>query len=677
MDREQNNLTGTLNILDEFVLMCLNERTGYFYQISGWSLNCAIIGAVLADLSINLKIDTDEDSLFLIDSTKTGEPILDLCLEEIASQPDTQQTRYWIERLSVHSEYIIDYTLKRLVELGILTHFEGEFYAINESSWYAELSGYSADKHAGIHVKTRIGETIYTDIIPGPNDSLIIGLLNACDLIRSVFQLEDDHEERITLICNMELISRVIATAVEQSITTPTLKQSPATKKIPAIPIRSVLFDRHLWNGNLPALFANLSDEYGPVFQIRLPFLKPLTFLAGANANQWVKRNSRKFMSSGIYFRATERICGANNLLPSLGGADHFRMRKVMARYYSKEKFHERLDDMFLLSREFMASHKWQAGSELEVRRVSRLMIHLQMGRIVVSTDSQDLFEDLVAWNERAIMCYVANMYPKFLAHTPTMKRRFRLYDTLMQRIEQNHLPFQRTEAVRELADELIYLHSNEPQFLPEQNLAFMLAIAPVFQSIYLGDLLGFALFEMARHPEIAAKIREEANALFDGGDPDSDRFSPENYDITRRFIMECLRMYPIISMQLRTVANSCVMENYALPLKEPLYIVHSATHYSSDSFPDPHKFDIDRYLPSRKEHRNSGYAPYALDTHTCAGRVWFNLQVAVNVLMIAHHFEFAPLPNDYKLKINPLPALTVSKKLKLRIVKQLRELPS
>ena len=677
MSKGQNKLTGTLNILDEFVLLCLNERTGYFYQISGWSLNCAIIGAVLADLSINLRIDTDENSLFLIDSTKTGEPILDLCLEEIASQSDTQETRYWVERLSLHSEYIIDNTLKRLVEMEILTYFEGEFYAINESSWYAELSDYSGDNQSGIHVKTRIGETIYTDIIPSPKDSLIIGLLNACNLVRSIFQLEDVYEERVALICNMELISRAIATAVEQSITNPALKHSPATKNIPAISPKSVLFNRHLWNGNLPALFANLSEQYGPVFQLRVPFLKPLTFLAGANANRWVQRNSRKFMSSGNYFRAAERICGANNLLPSIAGADHFRMRKVMARYYSKVRFHERLDDMFRLSREFMTSQKWQAGSELDIRRVSRLMINMQMSQIIVSTDSQDLFEDLVEWNERAIMCYVANLYPKFLAHTPAMKRRFRLYDTLIQRIEQNHLPIERAEAVRELADELISLHSSEPQFLPEQNLAFMLAITPVFQSIYLGDLLGFTIFEMARHPEVTAKIREEANALFDGGDLDTDRFSPENYDITRRFIMECLRMYPIISMQLRTVANSCVMEDYALPLKEQVYIIHSATHYLSDCFPDPHKFDIDRYLPSRKEHRNIGYAPYALDTHTCAGRVWFNLQVAVNVLLIAHHFEFAPLPKDYKLKINPLPALTVSKKLKLRIANQLRELPS
>ncbi|MCY4501418.1 MAG: GPP34 family phosphoprotein, partial [Alphaproteobacteria bacterium] len=77
----------SLNIPEELIVMLLNEQTGYFYQVEGWTLNCVMIGAVLADLSLKSRIDTDEDSLFLTDSTKTGEPILDLCLEEIESHP--------------------------------------------------------------------------------------------------------------------------------------------------------------------------------------------------------------------------------------------------------------------------------------------------------------------------------------------------------------------------------------------------------------------------------------------------------------------------------------------------------------------------------------------------------------------------------------------------------------
>ena len=153
------------------------------------------------------------------------------------------------------------------------------------------------------------------------------------------------------------------------------------------------------------------------------------------------------------------------------------------------------------------------------------------------------------------------------------------------------------------------------------------------------------------------------------------DEFSLREFDVTRRFLMECLRLYPVIAVNLRNVANSCVVENYSLPLRERLYIVQTGAHYMNDCFPDPYKFDIDRYLPPRNEHRGSGYAPYGLDTHTCAGQAWMRLHLALTLLTIAYYFEFEPLPDDYELKINPFPALTVSKKLRLRIASQRHEL--
>jgi len=30
--------------------MLLNEQTGYFHQVPGWALNCAVVGAALAEL---------------------------------------------------------------------------------------------------------------------------------------------------------------------------------------------------------------------------------------------------------------------------------------------------------------------------------------------------------------------------------------------------------------------------------------------------------------------------------------------------------------------------------------------------------------------------------------------------------------------------------------------------
>ena len=102
--------------------MLLNEDNGYFYQVPGWDLNCAVIGAVLAELSLLSRIDTDMESLFLVDQTETGDPALDPILQEIASEPVQRNAQYWIERLAFRAELVIDLTLDRLVNLKVLDH---------------------------------------------------------------------------------------------------------------------------------------------------------------------------------------------------------------------------------------------------------------------------------------------------------------------------------------------------------------------------------------------------------------------------------------------------------------------------------------------------------------------------------------------------------------------------
>ncbi|MDE0047790.1 MAG: cytochrome P450, partial [bacterium] len=190
----------------------------------------------------------------------------------------------------------------------------------------------------------------------------------------------------------------------------------------------------------------------------------------------------------------------------------------------------------------------------------------------------------------------------------------------------------------RTLADDWLSLHASDPQLMPESNLRFVLSAALV-ASVYLGDSLSFAVYAMAAQPELYKRIRAEADALFANGDPDAEDFNPASMDVTHRFLMECLRMYPIVPMSMRDVMNSFVMEGHEIPVGSRIYIAQTASHYMEDIFPDPFSFDIDRYASPRDEHRNPGYAPYGLGTHRCLGARWMDLQLAVNVLMIAHYF--------------------------------------
>ena len=120
---------------------------------------------------------------------------------------------------------------------------------------------------------------------------------------------------------------------------------------------------------------------------------------------------------------------------------------------------------------------------------------------------------------------------------------------------------------------------------------------------------------------------------------------------------------------------NSCAIEGFELPVGSPVYIAQTATHYMESEFPDPFKFDIDRYLPPREEHRGPGYAPFGLGTHRCLGDQWLQLQMVVNLLVIARHFTLKISPADYQLAFNPLPSMKPNKKLHFLVAERRNEL--
>ena len=269
-----------LSLPEELILMLLNEQNGYFHQVPGWDLNCTVVGAVLAELSLQSRIDTDLDSLHLLDPTETGDPTLDPILKQIADETDQHNARYWIERLAGQSDSIIDLILDRLVELKILEHHDGDFWTLATAKWYEDLRDASQEGTVGQFIKTRVVKALFTDEIPDPRDAIVISLTNACDVFRIMFELDEETEERIARICRMDLIGRSIAAAVAQNIATPMLRRSTLNKKIPVVALRRLLLSPHLRSGNIPAIFAELTKEYGPVFEVRPPFAKPMTFLA-------------------------------------------------------------------------------------------------------------------------------------------------------------------------------------------------------------------------------------------------------------------------------------------------------------------------------------------------------------------------------------------------------------
>ena len=404
--KEKERLTTqTLSLPEELILMLLNEDNGYFHQVPGWDLNCAVAGAVLAELSLRSRIDTDMESLFLMDQTETGDPAMDPILKEIASEPGQRSTQFWIERLAPHAESVIDLTLDRLVALKILEYHDGDFWTLTQAGWHRELYGNTSEGTAGQFIKTRISRAIFMNEIPDPRDIIVICLVNTCDVFRFIFQLDEEAEERIQLICKMDVIGRSIADAVSHNLAGPLLRHSALTKKIPAVSLRKVLFNPHVRKGNIPALFADLAQEYGPVFEIRPPFAKPMLFLAGSRTNHWAHKRGRMYLRSKDYFADFEKVYGASGVMPSLDGADHFRLRKSMSAAYSRRRLEGQLDQLYHHARNHMAN--WTVGDSYTATNMSRRMVNAQLSPLFVNVDSQDIFDDLSKYKERALLVHI------------------------------------------------------------------------------------------------------------------------------------------------------------------------------------------------------------------------------------------------------------------------------
>ncbi len=665
--------TRTLSLVDEFLLTLLHEEAGYFHQVPGWDLNCAVVGAALGELSLRSRIDTDVESLILLDETPTGDVVLDPILEKIAAEPRRHNAQYWVERLAIRGESIIDVTLERLVDLKILDHHDGEFWTLARGGWHANVSGSADAETAAEFVKTRLSRAIFGEELPDPRDAIIISLTNTCDVLRLIFQLDDEAEERVGYLCKIDLIGRAIADAISNSIAGPLLRRSTFAKAIPSVSLARVLLSPHVRSGNLPALFAALAEEHGPVFQMKVPFADPVIVLCGPRTNRWVHRHGRMYLRARDYLEEFEKIYGGSGILPTLDGADHFRYRKTIQPAYSRARLEVQLNEFCAHARRHMAT--WSVGERHSAVAMCRTLVNSEMSPLAVSIDSQDVVDDLHKFKERALKTHIGGTMPKFMLKTPAMKRRARLIDEVVARVQRVHTPAQRAGCPRDLADDLLNMHANDCQLLPESNLRFVLS-APLIASMYVGDQLSFIVHAMLSQPEYHEQIRAEADALFADGDPHRETVTGPAIDVTRRFIMECMRMYPIVPLSIRNVMNAAVVEGYELPEGARVFIAQTATHYMDDLFPDPFTFDIDRYKAPRKEHLGAGYAPYGLGTHTCLGSRWTELQLALNLLMIAHYFILEIAPEDYKLKISAVPSMSPNKKLNFKVAEQRHELP-
>ncbi len=78
-----------------------------------------------------------------------------------------------------------------------------------------------------------------------------------------------------------------------------------------------------------------------------------------------------------------------------------------------------------------------------------------------------------------------------------------------------------------------------------------------------MGDVFGFARYDMASQSELHAGIQEDANVLFEYNESEGECFKMPSLNVKHRLLMECLHIYPIVNRSKRMVIKTCVMDDY------------------------------------------------------------------------------------------------------------------
>ena len=202
-----------LTMPEEILLLMLDDESGRLQERAAPSGDYAIAGAVLAELALHGRIDTDPGRLYVTNPAPTGDSLQDRALQQIVTAPEEGDSRRWIETLAADADDYREELFDRLVQKGILKRVEGRFLWVFPERRYPMVS----DKEER-EVKARIMGVLFHDDIPEPRDALLIGLCRAAGLFSLILSTQelDKVQARIDAVANLEELNRSLADAIRE-----------------------------------------------------------------------------------------------------------------------------------------------------------------------------------------------------------------------------------------------------------------------------------------------------------------------------------------------------------------------------------------------------------------------------------------------------------------------------
>ncbi|XP_035217741.1 cytochrome P450 4V2-like [Stegodyphus dumicola] len=178
---------------------------------------------------------------------------------------------------------------------------------------------------------------------------------------------------------------------------------------------------------------------------------------------------------------------------------------------------------------------------------------------------------------------------------------------------------------------------------------------------------ISWALYLIGLHEDVQAKLHEEMDRIF--GD-DTERLVTTD-DLKDMNYLDCVlkesqRLYPSVPITGKHATKDTKFSGYTIPKGASCFVFTYELHRDKDVFPDPEKFDPDRFLPENSRNRHPyAYIPFSAGPRNCIGQRFAIMEEKTVVSHILRNYTLESL--------DPRDTITPAAEIILRSSKPLR----
>jgi cytochrome P450 len=169
-------------------------------------------------------------------------------------------------------------------------------------------------------------------------------------------------------------------------------------------------------------------------------------------------------------------------------------------------------------------------------------------------------------------------------------------------------------------------------------------------------NALTWTWYLLSQHPEVEAKFHAEVDEALKGGLPSAEDFPRLRY--TEMVMAESMRLYPPAWTIGRRALGDYQINGYTIPARSILLMSQYVTHHDARFFPDPFRFDPERWTPEARESRPKfSYFPFGGGPRLCIGESFAWMEGVLVLATIAQRFKMRLAPG-HPVELQPLVTL-------------------